>query len=363
MTTTGGVARTTTGPVRVVARGLGVRHPSRLAWALTGVDLVVEPGERVLLTGASGAGKSTLLSALAGILDAEGTEVAGELTVDGASPRAARARLGLLAQDPDSQLVMTRAGDDVAFGLENAGLPRERRERVASPGITRRTTEWLMFTRNDSTAMESPVATASGTLTSIAIEATVSITRTSVARRARLRTVPARSLRTMASVGRSMTTNAMESRSAATTARGTAASSGPRTSTATMAMTQWATTEAAPRPPLVWFAWLAARLMLQGIAPTQAASVLAIPMRAISRCESCRACVIRSKVFMSSSESSETMSARPKAAAAMPGSAWMKAALSSKRRKPPAVSRRGSASGTWPRSGPSEAPNPRAASA
>jgi energy-coupling factor transporter ATP-binding protein EcfA2 len=113
------------GPVRVVARGLAVRHASRQAWALTGVDLVVEPGERILLTGASGAGKSTLLAALAGILDAEGTEVRGELTVDGAVPRSTRHRLGLLAQDPDSQLVMTRAGDDVAFGLENAGLPRE----------------------------------------------------------------------------------------------------------------------------------------------------------------------------------------------------------------------------------------------
>jgi energy-coupling factor transport system ATP-binding protein len=110
-------------PARVLARGLGVRHPSRRAWALTGVDLVVEPGERVLLTGTSGAGKSTLLAALAGILEAEGAEVTGELTVDGGHPRAARARLGLLAQDPDSQLVMTRAGDDVAFGLENAGLP------------------------------------------------------------------------------------------------------------------------------------------------------------------------------------------------------------------------------------------------
>ncbi|SNR61457.1 ABC transporter ATP-binding protein [Blastococcus mobilis] len=113
------------GPARLVARGLGVRHASRRAWALTDVDLVVEPGERVLVTGASGAGKSTLLAAVAGILEAEGTEVVGELTVDGADPRAARGRLGMLAQDPDSQLVMTRAGDDVAFGLENAGLPPE----------------------------------------------------------------------------------------------------------------------------------------------------------------------------------------------------------------------------------------------
>jgi energy-coupling factor transport system ATP-binding protein len=122
-TTRGGAPiRTRTGPVRVVARGLGVRHASRHAWALTRVDLVVEPGERILLTGASGAGKSTLLAALAGILEAEGTEVIGDLTVDGTRPRDARERVGLLAQDPDSQLVMTRAGDDVAFGLENAGV-------------------------------------------------------------------------------------------------------------------------------------------------------------------------------------------------------------------------------------------------
>jgi energy-coupling factor transport system ATP-binding protein len=79
----------------------------------------------VLVTGGSGSGKSTLLAAVAGILEAEGTEFTGELTVDGTDPRAARDRLGLLMQDPDSQLVMTRAGDDVAFGLENAGLPPE----------------------------------------------------------------------------------------------------------------------------------------------------------------------------------------------------------------------------------------------
>jgi energy-coupling factor transport system ATP-binding protein len=112
-------------PAGLVARGLAIRHASRRAWALTGVDLVVEPGERVLLTGASGSGKSTLLAAVAGLLSDEAVEQTGELFVDGRAPRAARDRLGMLAQDPDSQLVMTRAGDDVAFGLENAGVPAD----------------------------------------------------------------------------------------------------------------------------------------------------------------------------------------------------------------------------------------------
>jgi energy-coupling factor transport system ATP-binding protein len=110
-------------PGRVVARGFGLRYATRQAWALSALDLVVEPGERVLVTGSSGSGKSTLLYAVGGLLDSDAVELTGELTVDGAAPRAARDRLGLLAQDPDSQLVMTLAGDDVAFGLENAGVP------------------------------------------------------------------------------------------------------------------------------------------------------------------------------------------------------------------------------------------------
>jgi energy-coupling factor transport system ATP-binding protein len=78
----------------------------------------------VLLLGASGAGKSTLLAALAGLLDpAHAGEPAGELTVDDLDPRAVRDRTGLVLQDPETQLVMARAGDDVAFGLENRAVP------------------------------------------------------------------------------------------------------------------------------------------------------------------------------------------------------------------------------------------------
>src|SRR4051794_1437627 len=107
----------------VELRGFGWRHAGRRAWAVRDVDLRIAHGERVLLLGPSGAGKSTLLAALAGLLPDDSGEPAGTVEVDGLDPRKARERVGILFQDPQTQLVMARSGDDVAFGLENRGVP------------------------------------------------------------------------------------------------------------------------------------------------------------------------------------------------------------------------------------------------
>src|SRR5215510_8112458 len=96
----------------VELRGFGWRHAGRRAWAVRDVDLRIEYGERVLLLGPSGAGKSTLLAALAGLLPEDSGESAGTVAVDGVDTRAAREQVGIVFQDPQSQLVMSRAGDD-----------------------------------------------------------------------------------------------------------------------------------------------------------------------------------------------------------------------------------------------------------
>ncbi|WP_245930422.1 ABC transporter ATP-binding protein [Allonocardiopsis opalescens] len=117
---------TARGGARIELSGWGWRHSGRAEWALRGVDLVVEPGERVLLLGASGAGKSTLLHALAGLTGPDAAltgDEEGRLRVDGEPAAARRGRTGLVGQDPETQLVMARAGDDVAFGLENLAVP------------------------------------------------------------------------------------------------------------------------------------------------------------------------------------------------------------------------------------------------
>ncbi len=121
-----------TGPAGIVFRDWGWRYAARDEWAVRGVDLAVRPGERVAVVGPSGAGKSTLLRAVAAVLpdepdpeDDTAAAVQGTVLVDDAAPGTVRGRVGLVMQDPEAHTVMSRVGDDVAFGCENTGVPRD----------------------------------------------------------------------------------------------------------------------------------------------------------------------------------------------------------------------------------------------
>ena len=95
--------------------------------ALKGVSFSLEEGEFLAIIGHNGSGKSTLAKLLNGLL----TPTDGEVVVDGfsSSDKSAvfeiRKRVGMVFQNPDNQLVASIVEDDIAFGPENLGVPRE----------------------------------------------------------------------------------------------------------------------------------------------------------------------------------------------------------------------------------------------
>mgnify|MGYP000978568498 FL=1 len=97
------------------------------------VTFHVKRGEWLSIVGHNGSGKSTTIRLIDGLLEAE----SGEIWIDGQllSPENVwdlRRQIGMVFQNPDNQFVGATVEDDVAFGLENQGLPREEmKKRVA----------------------------------------------------------------------------------------------------------------------------------------------------------------------------------------------------------------------------------------
>src|SRR5918998_1831405 len=102
--------------------------------ALRDLDLRIEPGQFVAIIGHNGSGKSTLVKLLTAIqYPTEGEIRIDGVPVDEEDRWEIRRKVSVVFQDPDDQLVMNRVEDDVAFGPENLGLPREEiSERVES---------------------------------------------------------------------------------------------------------------------------------------------------------------------------------------------------------------------------------------
>lgn len=97
------------------------------------VSFHVKRGEWLSIVGHNGSGKSTTIRLIDGLLEAE----SGEIWIDGQLMSSEnvwdlRRQIGMVFQNPDNQFVGATVEDDVAFGLENQGLPREEmKKRVA----------------------------------------------------------------------------------------------------------------------------------------------------------------------------------------------------------------------------------------
>jgi energy-coupling factor transporter ATPase len=115
----------------IEAKGLTYTYPNAPKPAIQNLSLRVEKGEFVILTGPSGCGKTTLCRCFNGLIPHfyQG-ELKGELHVAGLNVadqpiHELALHVGLVFQNPDNQLFALSVEKDVAFGLENLGVPRE----------------------------------------------------------------------------------------------------------------------------------------------------------------------------------------------------------------------------------------------
>ena len=118
-------------PLPLKVERLFFRYRRRRTWTLRDILLEARPGELILVAGMSGCGKSTLARSINGLIPhSYRGERRGAVYVLGdevaQTPKAQIAqRVGTLLQDPERQIVGAYVENEIAFGLENLGFPRE----------------------------------------------------------------------------------------------------------------------------------------------------------------------------------------------------------------------------------------------
>ncbi|MGO4929385.1 energy-coupling factor ABC transporter ATP-binding protein [Fundicoccus sp. Sow4_F4] len=110
----------------IALNNISFQYPNNETDALQDVSLEIKKGEWIAIIGPNGSGKSTLAKIINGLLvPYEGqVHINGELLNEETVWDARRA-VGMVFQNPDNQFVGATVEDDIAFGLENNGIPRE----------------------------------------------------------------------------------------------------------------------------------------------------------------------------------------------------------------------------------------------
>ena len=155
------------------ASGLTYRYPKARAEALRAIDLTLEPGEFAVLAGRSGSGKSSLLRAGCGLVPHfHGGRIEGEVEVAGMDvashgPAELAEAVGLVAQEPETQVVSTTVRAEIELPLELRGVAPGARSRaveevalaLAIDGLLERTTDTLSGGELQRVALAAALAT------------------------------------------------------------------------------------------------------------------------------------------------------------------------------------------------------------
>ena len=114
----------------LIVENLSFRYRDRQGAAIHNISFDAKPGEVLLIAGASGCGKTTLIRCINGLIPRSYKgEIGGRITVLGEEVKdwplsKISQKIGTVLQDPERQILGTKVLNEVAFGLENLGLPR-----------------------------------------------------------------------------------------------------------------------------------------------------------------------------------------------------------------------------------------------
>jgi energy-coupling factor transport system ATP-binding protein len=115
----------------LIVENLSFRYRDRQGAAISDISFAADAGEILLIAGASGCGKTTLIRCINGLIPRSYKgEVSGRVLIHGEDTAKMKLstisqKVGTVLQDPERQILGTKVLNEVAFGLENLGLPRE----------------------------------------------------------------------------------------------------------------------------------------------------------------------------------------------------------------------------------------------
>ncbi len=161
------------GEAIITLRDVSYKYPRTNEWVLKNLNLEIEKGDFVAVLGGNGAGKTTFCQLLNGVIPhSHGGQLLGDVHVAGLSTKeysvaGLSTKVGMVLEDPETQIFTTRVFDEVAFGQENLQWPAQK--------IQKNVNHALSVVRLQDFAGEHPSALSGGQKQRLAVAAAIAM--------------------------------------------------------------------------------------------------------------------------------------------------------------------------------------------